>query len=138
MNGIPWEAYSEGRLQELRQQGKPVFIDFTAAWCLTCQVNERIALNSSKVVDQFKTLGIVALKADWTSHDEKIARALAQFGRNSIPLYVLYGKNFNDPMILPELLTPYIVLEALKKMESSSRTGASGSDKNIHGDSVRE
>jgi thiol:disulfide interchange protein DsbD len=108
-------------LQELRQEGKPVFIDFTAAWCLTCQVNERIALNSSKVVDQFKTLGIVALKADWTSHDEKIARALAQFGRSSIPLYVLYGKNSNEPMILPELLTPSIVLEALEKVEYGNK-----------------
>jgi thiol:disulfide interchange protein DsbD len=85
-------------------------------------VNERVALNSSKVVDQFKKLGIVALKADWTSHDEKIARALAQFGRSSIPLYVLYGKNSSEsPVILPELLTPSIVLEALEKVEYGNK-----------------
>ncbi len=115
---IPWEPYSEERLAELRREGRPVFIDFTAAWCLTCQVNERIVLNSPKVVEAFRTANIAALKADWTSQDEQITKALAQYGRNSIPLYVLYAREAGKPpVILPEILTPAIVLEAIRKLE---------------------
>jgi thiol:disulfide interchange protein DsbD len=85
-------------------------------------VNERIALHSSDVVSEFKKLGIVALKADWTSYDEKISRALAGYGRNSIPLYVLYGPGLEgEPFIFPELLTPSIVLEFLEKVESGNK-----------------
>ncbi len=117
-DGIPWETYSDERLAELRREGRPVFIDFTAAWCLTCQVNERIVLNSSKVVEAFRTANIAALKADWTSQDENITRALARYGRNSIPLYVLYGREGDKhPVILPEFLTPSIILEAIQKLE---------------------
>lgn len=114
-NAIAWEPYSEMRLQELRAQNRIVFIDFTAAWCLTCQVNERIALEIPKVREKFKVLNIAALKADWTNQDPEITRALAGYGRNSIPFYVLYGPGASTaPDFLPELLTPSIVLEALK------------------------
>ncbi len=115
---ISWEPYSEERLAELRREGRPVFIDFTAAWCLTCQVNERIVLNSSKVVEAFRNANIAPLKADWTSQDEQITKALTQYGRNSIPLYVLYVREAGKPpVILPEILTPAIVLEAIQNLE---------------------
>jgi len=118
---LPWQPYSEEVLLDLRKQGQPVFIDFTAAWCLTCQVNERIALQSPKVIKKFEELGVIAMKADWTSRDEKIAKALAEYGRSSIPLYVLYGPNREvPPQILPEIITPHIVLDALEKLKEQS------------------
>jgi DsbC/DsbD-like thiol-disulfide interchange protein/cytochrome c biogenesis protein CcdA len=113
---IVWQNYSPELIEQLRAENKIVFLDFTARWCLTCQVNERIALDNAKVVEKFKELGVVAVKADWTSYDETITRALAAFGKNSIPLYVLYPKDQKEPVILPEIITPGTVLEALKKI----------------------
>ncbi|MDZ4724356.1 MAG: protein-disulfide reductase DsbD family protein [candidate division Zixibacteria bacterium] len=114
--GLPWEVYSPERLAELRQSNTPVFIDFTAAWCLSCQVNERVALHSQEIVDKFASLGVVPLKADWTNRSEQITQALAQFNRNSVPLYILYDKNNKSPIILPEILTPGIVMDALNNL----------------------
>ncbi len=115
--GLNWEPFSAQRVEDLREAGRPVFVDFTAAWCLSCQVNERVALHDSEVVEKFEALGITALKADWTSRDPEITRALARFGRNSVPLYVLYtGEAEAEPMILSEILTPGIVLEALESV----------------------
>jgi len=109
-----WEPYSAQRLAELRREGRPVFVDFTAAWCLTCKVNERLALGTRVVRDRLRQLGVTTLKADWTTRDPEIERALAAFGRNSVPLYVLYHRNASaTPAVLPTLLTPSIVLEAL-------------------------
>lgn len=115
-DGIAWEPFSFERLAELRSAGKPVFIDFTAAWCLSCQVNERMALGASRVQERFRTSGIVALKADWTLHDEMITRALASYGRRGVPLYVLYGPGSEQPRLLPEVITPGIVLDALAEV----------------------
>ncbi len=117
--GIEWQPFDPVLLAELRTSGEPVFIDFTAAWCLSCQVNERVALKSNKVIKRFNELEIHALKADWTHRDESITKALATYGRNSVPLYVLYGPTTDaDPVILPEILTPQIVLDALDTIES--------------------
>lgn len=112
---IAWEVYSENRLGQLLDEEKAVFIDFTAAWCLTCKVNERVTLDSPKVVDAFRSAGIAALKADWTSQDPAIEQALAKYGRNSIPLYVFYPAGSRKAILLPEILTPSKVLEYLKR-----------------------
>ena len=109
-----WEPYSESRLAELRRAGQPVFIDFTADWCLTCQVNHRVALEAGDVRERFERQGVVRMKADWTLRDERITRALAAHGRQGVPLYVLYGRGRDAPArLLPEVLTPGVVLQAL-------------------------
>jgi len=115
--GIAWEPFSEERLAALTTNGKPVFVDFTADWCLSCKVNERVAFGSTEVTQKFRELGLAVLKADWTSRDEAISRALSRYGRNSIPLYVLYfGSGPNDFLLLPEVLSPGILLDALKRV----------------------
>lgn len=109
-----WEPFSEERLAELRRAGTPVFVDFTADWCLTCQVNDRVALMRPEVQRRFRDEGVVLVKADWTRRDESITRALAAHGRQGVPLYVLYGRGPGAaPRLLPEVLTPGVVLAAL-------------------------
>jgi len=120
-DGIAWEPFSPQRVAELRAAGTPVFIDFTAAWCLSCQVNERVALETPAVRQRFRELGIVALKADWTLRDETITRALASYGRRGVPLYVLYGPGAPNARLLPEVLTPGIVLTALDEVHVAAR-----------------
>ena len=113
-----WVPFSPETVAKLRAEGKPVFIDFTASWCLSCQVNKKIALNDADVAAAFEKKGVTKVIADWTSKDDTITRALAEFGRNSVPLYVLYSSDPNaEPIILPELLTPGIVLDALEKIK---------------------
>ena len=113
---IRWESFNAARLADLRAAGTPVFIDFTAQWCLTCQVNERVALRGDALRTAFEEKGIAALKADWTDRSDEIAQALKGYGRAGIPLYVLYGKGSEAPTLLPEFLTQGIVLEAVSKL----------------------
>ena len=115
--GMPWQEFSPERLEELRAEGQPVFINFTAAWCTSCQVNERIAFSNRRVIRRFDEMGIVPLKADWTLRDDTIATVLAGYGRSGVPTYVLYGHGRDrEPVFLPELLTPGLVLDALERM----------------------
>jgi thiol:disulfide interchange protein/DsbC/DsbD-like thiol-disulfide interchange protein len=116
-----WEEWSADRVARLRSQGVPVFVDFTARWCLSCQVNEQVALANASVEKRFRDLGVATLKADWTDTNDAIAAALASYGRASVPLYVLYGVGAPEPVFLPELLTPGIVLSALEKLPASVR-----------------
>ncbi len=114
--GLSYEPYSPARLAALRAEGKTVFVNFTAAWCVTCLVNEQVALNAPSVVERFSRDGIVALKGDWTNRDPVITEALARYGRNGVPLYLLYppgGTGESDAVVLPQILTPGLVLEAL-------------------------
>jgi thiol:disulfide interchange protein DsbD len=117
-----WHAFTPERLQTELEQRRFVFVDFTAAWCLTCKFNEASVLESAEVREAFQRHGIVKLKADWTNGDPVITKLLQHFGRPGVPLYVLYpGKN-EEPIVFPELLTKSMLLE---KLETSARTVAS-------------
>lgn len=112
-----WEPYSEARVNELRAAGRPVFVDFGAAWCLTCQVNERVALAAAPVLAKFREKNVATLKADWTSRDPAVTAALTKLGRSGVPTYVLYSKDASaPPRLLPEVLTPTLVIDALNKL----------------------
>lgn len=106
------EPYSAERLAELRAEGRPVFVDATADWCLTCKVNERLALQDDAIKALFKEKNVALLVADWTSRDAAITEYLARFGRNGVPLYVYYAPE-SEPLVLPQLLTPAAVRAAI-------------------------
>jgi thiol:disulfide interchange protein len=109
-----WQAFTPERLQGELEQGHSVFVDFTAAWCLTCKFNEANVLESAEVRDAFQRHAIVKLKADWTNGDPAITKLLQKFGRPGVPLYVLYpGKN-DEPVVFPEVLTKGMLLEKLQ------------------------
>lgn len=111
-----WEPFSEERIAELQKQGIPVFVDFTAKWCLICQANHYI-LTKDDVEAKFKELGVVKMKADWTKNDPAITKALRQFGRSGVPLYLLYGTTAGEnPAILPQVLTTDIVIDYLDQI----------------------
>jgi thiol:disulfide interchange protein DsbD len=112
--GNHYEPYSTERLKELRSAGKPVFVNFTAAWCISCLVNEKVALSQQAVVDAFKDSGITYLKGDWTNRDAEITRVLAEFGRSGVPLYLYYPPGeAKRPLVLPQILTPEIVTQTV-------------------------
>jgi thiol:disulfide interchange protein DsbD len=107
-----WEPYSRDRVAELVDEGRPVFVDFTAAWCITCQVNERVVLKDERVRRAFANANVALVRADWTRRDPAITEALAALGRSGVPVYVLYRKG-REPRLLPEVLQRTAVLEAL-------------------------
>lgn len=112
-SGLIWEPYSDARLASYLAGGEPVFVNFTADWCITCLANEQIALNVVSVRESFEARGIRTLKADWTRRDPEIAQTLARFGRSGVPLYLFYADRDSPPVILPQILTPGIVREAV-------------------------
>jgi thiol:disulfide interchange protein DsbD len=116
-----WHAFTPERLQAELGQGHSVFVDFTAAWCLTCKFNEANVLESAEVREAFQRHAIVKLRADWTNGDPTITKLLQQFGRPGVPLYVLYPIKGQEPIVFPEVLTKGIVLE---KLETVSRAVA--------------
>lgn len=112
-----WQPFSPQQIASYRAEGKPVFVDFSAAWCLSCQVNERVVLDAAAVQQAFRKRGVVTMRADWTDHNDTITAALAQLGRSGVPTYVLYyGGPETQPTVLPEVLTQRIVLNALKQL----------------------
>ncbi|HEX6137843.1 MAG TPA: thioredoxin family protein [Casimicrobiaceae bacterium] len=107
-----WERYSPERVAQLVDSGRPVFVDFTAAWCITCKVNERLVLQDARVREAFARAGAVLVRADWTRRDPVITEALAALGRSGVPVYVLYRKG-REPHVLPEVLQRSTVIDAL-------------------------
>jgi thiol:disulfide interchange protein len=116
-----WQPFTPERLQSERDQGHAVFVDFTAAWCLTCKFNEKAVLENSDVRAAFERHGVVKLKADWTNGDPVITKLLQQFGRPGVPLYVLYPGKSQEPIVFPELLTKNILLDKLETITVASR-----------------
>lgn len=112
---LPSEPWSPERVAALRAEGRPVFVNFTAAWCVTCQVNDAAAIARPATAAAFKAANAVYLVADWTSRDAAIAAALAEHGRAGVPLYLVYGADGSDPVVLPQLLTEGMVLKAIDK-----------------------
>jgi len=109
-----WQAYSPEAVALSLESGQPAFVDFTAAWCLTCQVNERLVLSKETVLGAFQAGGVALFKADWTRQDPVITAALEQLGRSGVPVYALYpGTPGSEPYLLPSVLTEDLVLDAL-------------------------
>jgi thiol:disulfide interchange protein/DsbC/DsbD-like thiol-disulfide interchange protein len=112
-DSLTWEPWSPERVSELRAEGRPVYIDFTARWCATCKANKKLVFSSREVLETFRSKRIATLKADWTNEDPRITAALASFNRSAVPLNIYHAPGAVEPRILPELLTPGIVLEII-------------------------
>lgn len=108
------EAYKPERLAALRSAGKPVFVDMTAAWCVTCLVNERVAISTDAVRQEFAARGITYMIGDWTRQDATITAFLRQYGRDGVPLYVFFPAKNGEPEVLPQILTEGEVLRTLR------------------------
>ncbi len=116
---LDWLVFEPGLVETLVAEGKPVFLDFTADWCTSCKANELVTLSRSDVQVRFQELEVVLVKADWTKKDPTITAALAEYGRAGVPLYVLYPGGGAEPVLLPEVLLPGTLFEALEKVERS-------------------
>jgi thiol:disulfide interchange protein len=121
-NASVWQPYSRDRLETLRLEGKPVFVNFTAAWCVTCLVNERTTLANPEIERTFAERQIALLKADWTNQDPEIFLTLQKFGNSGVPLYLLYEAKIEklEPIVLPTTLTPQIVQDTLNQYVPST------------------
>jgi thiol:disulfide interchange protein DsbD len=112
-SGIPHEPYTAARLEALRKENRPVFINATAAWCITCLVNERIAFSSGTVRDAFAKHRVACLIADWTTRNPEITKLLEEHGRDGVPLYLYYAPGAADAEVLPQILTEGDVIKAV-------------------------
>jgi thiol:disulfide interchange protein DsbD len=109
--------FSAKELAALQTSGKSIFVDFTADWCITCKFNERTAIDTPAVRQLLREKQVVPMKADWTNANPEITAALRNFGRVGVPFYVIYPAGRPaEPIVLPEILTESILLEALKKL----------------------
>ena len=112
------QPFSQSRLEELRAEGRAVFVDFTAAWCITCKVNERLVLENTAVRQVLTDRNVAMLRGDWTRRDAEITRVLAQHGRAGVPLYLFYPGSDRptagpQPIVLPQILTTDTFLKAI-------------------------
>jgi len=122
--GGTWQAWSVDAVQKALASGQPVFVDFTASWCLSCQVNERVALDRPEVVQAFAGANVALFRADWTREDPAITQALADLGRSGVPVYALYTPGQSAPQLLPQVLTPGIVTDAVSKLPRAGSQSA--------------
>jgi thiol:disulfide interchange protein len=112
-----WQPWTTDAVSQALDKGQPVFVDFTAAWCLSCKVNERLALDTDAVKKAFADKNVALFRADWTHADPEISKTLQQYNRDGVPLYLLYSpKDKANPQVLPAVLTPGIVLDAVGKL----------------------
>ena len=112
-----YEAYSDARLAELRSNGQPVFVNMTASWCITCLVNEKVALNSEAVITALAENNITYLKGDWTNNDPEITEVLRRYETSGVPLYLIYPSDPSLPAeVLPQILTTGVVLDAIERI----------------------
>lgn len=118
------QAWSPETVEALRAAGHPVLVNFTAAWCVTCQLNDGVALSTQGVSEALKRNDAVYLVADWTNRDATIAATLSQFGRAGVPLYLVYGKDGGPPKVLPQLLTEGLVVKALDEAAATPTAAA--------------
>jgi thiol:disulfide interchange protein DsbD len=116
-----WERYSRARMSEAAAAGKPVFVDFTAAWCITCLVNERVALETQATRQAFEQTGTVKLKGDWTNRDPEITSLLKELGRAGVPLYLYWAPGADRPKILPQVLTEALIASELASSSQAKR-----------------
>jgi thiol:disulfide interchange protein DsbD len=115
-DGIAWQPWSVEAIAQARAAGKPVLVDFTADWCLTCQVNKKTSIEISSVREKLKSLNAVVLLGDYTHFPDAITTELNRYHRAGVPLVLVYPKNADTPpIVLPEILTPGIVLDALNR-----------------------
>jgi thiol:disulfide interchange protein len=120
------EPFTEARLEELKAQGRPVFVNLTAAWCITCKVNERVALKTTEVAQAFEAAGIAYLKGDWTKANPEITALLERFGRAGVPLYLFYPGHGAEPHVLPQILTAGLVLDEIKTQAAEVKPSNKG------------
>jgi len=113
--GVPAGVWSPEAVQTALSEGRPVLVNFTADWCVTCKINERVALSSGSVSAALTATDAVYLVGDWTVRDPAITRELERHGRSGVPLYLLYAPGRDAPRVLPQLLTPGLVAEALRE-----------------------
>jgi thiol:disulfide interchange protein DsbD len=111
---VDWQKWSPDAVAALRADHRIIYVDFTARWCATCQANKKLVFHSDKVLHAFRDKNIATLRADWTNNDPAITAELARYHRSAVPFDVLWLPDNPEPVILPSLLTPGIVLDAVK------------------------
>ncbi|MEX1032393.1 MAG: protein-disulfide reductase DsbD domain-containing protein [Cellvibrionaceae bacterium] len=122
-----WQPYSAELVSDLRRDGRPVFVNLTAAWCITCHANERVALSREAVKRKAEDLNVAMVKGDWTNEDPRITRLLHQYQRVGVPTYLMFPADPNAPAeILPQLLTPTIVIEAMERAANAPQLAETG------------
>jgi thiol:disulfide interchange protein len=113
-----WTPYDESKLNQARAAGKSVFVDFTAAWCITCQVNKQTVLDTQAGQDLFRKAEVLLMRADWTRYDPVITEALSRLGRSSVPVYAFYPSDGSNPKMLPQILTMSMLEELFPSVKN--------------------
>jgi thiol:disulfide interchange protein len=121
-----WQPWSPESFARVRAESKPVFVDFTAAWCVTCQMNKRLTLGTDAVMDAFHARQVVTMRADWTRRDPAITDALRALGRSGVPVYALYAPGATEPQLLSEVLTVSEIRDAIARLPEAAGSRDSG------------